>query len=52
MRFFHLSDLHIGKQLHHYNLKEDQRHILGEIVDYAKDIRPDAIVIAGHTLLT
>ena len=27
MRFFHLSDLHIGKQLHHYNLKEDQEHI-------------------------
>ena len=47
MRFFHLSDLHIGKQLHHYNLKEDQRHILGEIIDYARDIHPDAIVIAG-----
>lgn len=47
MRFFHLSDLHIGKHLHHYNLKEDQQHILGEIVDYAKEIHPDAIVIAG-----
>lgn len=47
MRFFHLSDLHIGKHLHHYNLKEDQQHILGEIVTYAKEIHPDAIVIAG-----
>lgn len=47
MRFFHLSDLHIGKHLHHYNLKEDQQHILGEIVAYAKEIHPDAIVIAG-----
>lgn len=47
MRFFHLSDLHIGKHLHHYNLKEDQKHILGEIVDYAEEIHPDAIVIAG-----
>lgn len=47
MRFFHLSDLHIGKHLHHYNLKEDQKHILGEIVAYAKEIHPDAIVIAG-----
>lgn len=47
MRFFHLSDLHIGKQLHHYNLKEEQKHILEEIVVYAKDIHPDAIVIAG-----
>ena len=47
MRFFHLSDLHIGKHLHHYNLKEDQQHILGEIVAYAKEIHPDAIVLAG-----
>ena len=47
MRFFHLSDLHIGKHLHHYNLKEDQKHILGEIVSYAKELHPDAIVIAG-----
>ena len=47
MRFFHLSDLHIGKHLHHYNLKEDQKHILREIVSYAKELHPDAIVIAG-----
>ena len=47
MRFFHLSDLHIGKHLHHYNLKEDQKHILGEIIAYAKELHPDAIVIAG-----
>lgn len=47
MRFFHLSDLHIGRQLHHYNLIEDQRQILGKIVAYAADIHPDAIVIAG-----
>ena len=37
MRFFHLSDLHIGKQLHHYNLREDQEHILGEVIYYAKN---------------
>lgn len=47
MKFFHLSDLHIGKQLHHYNLKEDQQVILKQVVDYAKEIHPDAIVIAG-----
>ena len=47
MKFFHLSDLHIGKQLHQYNLKEDQEHILCEIVDYAKKLHPNAIVIAG-----
>ena len=47
MRFLHLSDLHIGKQLHSYNLKEDQQHILREVVSYAEKLRPDAIVIAG-----
>ena len=47
MKFFHLSDLHIGKQLHHYNLKEDQQVILKEVITYAKELRPDAIVIAG-----
>ena len=47
MRFFHLSDLHIGKQLHRYNLKEDQEYILKQILDWAKKERPDAVVIAG-----
>lgn len=47
MRFFHLSDLHIGKQLHRYNLREDQEAILKEVVAYAKDLCPDAIIIAG-----
>ena len=37
MRFFHLSDLHIGKHLHHYNLKEDQQYLLREIISYAKE---------------
>ena len=47
MKYFHLSDLHIGKQLHRYNLKEDQQVILKEVITYAKELRPDAIVIAG-----
>ena len=47
MKFFHLSDLHIGKQLHRYDLKEDQQVILKEVITYAKELRPDAIVIAG-----
>lgn len=47
MRFFHLSDLHIGKQLHHYSLLEDQKHILEEVLGYVKEKKPDAVVIAG-----
>lgn len=47
MRFFHLSDLHIGKHLHFYSLAQDQAYILAQIVEQAKQQRPDAIVIAG-----
>ena len=47
MRFFHLSDLHIGRQLHHYSLLEDQRHILNEVIGYVEKMHPDAVVIAG-----
>lgn len=47
MKFFHLSDLHIGKQLHSYNLKENQQAILHQIVQKAKEYRPDAVLICG-----
>ncbi|MCD8330270.1 MAG: exonuclease SbcCD subunit D [Lachnospiraceae bacterium] len=47
MKFFHLSDLHIGLKLMNRELGEDQRHILQQIVDLAEAERPDAVVIAG-----
>ena len=47
MKFFHLSDLHIVKQLHSYNLKEDQEAILSQVVEAARRLHPDAVVIAG-----
>lgn len=47
LKIFHLSDLHIGKQLHYYNLKENQRAILQQIIDKAEEYRPDAILICG-----
>lgn len=47
MRFFHLSDLHIGKQFYQYHLLEDQAAILAQIVEKTRKFRPDAIVIAG-----
>ena len=31
MRFFHLADLHIGKQLHQYSMKKEQEDILNKI---------------------
>lgn len=47
MKIFHLSDLHIGKHLHYYNLAKEQELILGQIIERAKEYRPDAIIIAG-----
>ena len=47
MKIFHISDLHIGKQLHYYNMKDDQVAILEQIIHKAKELRPDAIIIAG-----
>lgn len=47
MKFFHLSDLHIGKQLHHYNMSEEQRDILQQIINLAKSGQPDAVILAG-----
>lgn len=47
MKLFHISDLHIGKQLHYYNLKDNQVEILGQIVEKAKEFQPSAILIAG-----
>lgn len=47
MRFFHISDLHIGKQLHERSLLEDQRHILSQVAARTREYRPDAVIIAG-----
>ena len=47
MRFFHLSDLHIGKQLHHYSLLEEQRAVLQQVVEYVKNEKPEVVLIAG-----
>lgn len=47
MKFFHLSDLHIGLKLMNRDLREDQEYILSEVVEAAAQEKPDAIVIAG-----
>lgn len=47
MKLFHISDLHIGRQLHYYSLKELQTEILHQIVEKAEEYRPDVILIAG-----
>ena len=47
MRFLHTGDLHLGKQLNDVSLLEDQRHILGRLIDIAETEKVDAVLIAG-----
>ncbi len=47
MKFFHLSDLHIGLKLINRDLREDQEYILRQITEFAVREQPDAVVVAG-----
>ena len=47
MKFFHLSDLHIGLKLMNHDMREDQEYILSEVIEVAGREKPDAIAIAG-----
>jgi len=47
MKFFHLSDLHLGKRLNEFSLIEDQRFILNQILEKIDLVKPDGIIIAG-----
>ena len=47
MRFIHLGDLHIGKTLGEFNLIEDQKYILEQILRIIQDRNVDAVLVAG-----
>lgn len=47
MILFHVSDLHLGKTFHGFNLMQDQEFILERILDRIKAEQPDALLIAG-----
>ncbi len=47
MKFIHISDLHIGKRLNSYSLIDDQKYILGQILEISADENPDGVIIAG-----
>lgn len=47
MKFFHLSDLHLGKRLNEYSLLEDQSYILDQILLAVDREKPDGVIIAG-----
>ena len=47
MRLIHTSDWHLGRYFHGVHLTNDQSYVLEQFCDYVKDVRPDALVIAG-----
>ena len=47
MRFFHISDLHFGKQLYGYDLTEEHRNFIRQLGKYCEEYSPDAVLIAG-----
>lgn len=47
MRFIHIADLHIGKNLRDRSLIEDQAYILDQILDILQSEKPDVLLIAG-----
>ncbi len=47
MKFFHISDLHIGKQLYGYNLAGDQEYVLKQIEAALETEEPDALLLTG-----
>jgi exonuclease SbcD len=47
MKFLHTSDWHVGKALKGQSRLEEQRDVLGEIVDVAREHAVDAVLVAG-----
>lgn len=47
MKFLHLGDLHLGKTLFDFDLVEDQRYILDQILCIAEKESVDGMLIAG-----
>lgn len=47
MRILHTSDWHIGIRIGEYNLIDEQRYALQQIINIARNEHPDAIIVAG-----
>jgi len=47
MRFIHTADWHLGRSFFSSSLIEDQAHVLYQLIDIARDSKPDVMVISG-----
>lgn len=47
MKLIHLSDLHLGKRVNGYSMLEDQKYILGQILERIAELNPRAVLLCG-----
>lgn len=47
MKFFHIGDLHLGKKIYDFSMIDDQKYILIQILEKAKEEKIDGIFITG-----
>lgn len=47
MRFIHTADWHLGLSFHNLSLIEDQAYVLNQLIDLARETRPDVLIVAG-----
>lgn len=47
MKFIHLGDLHLGKNVNDFSMIDDQKYILKEIIGIIKAENIDAVLLAG-----
>ncbi len=47
MRFLHTADWHLGRFFYNTPLIEDQAYVLDQLVDLARDAKPNVVLIAG-----
>lgn len=47
MKFMHISDLHLGRRIFNFDLLDDQRLMLTQLLDTAREQQVDGVLIAG-----
>ncbi len=47
MRLIHTADWHLGRLFHNVYLTDDQAAVLDQLVDLVREVRPNAVLLAG-----
>ncbi len=47
MKFFHISDLHLGKRVYEFSMLEEQKELLCTVLQKIEEEKPDALLISG-----